>query len=60
MILSRGPALEVPRADLQSSPDAATAQPDAATPEAIEPEPILWVLHAPACRARCFTTSCAS
>jgi hypothetical protein len=60
MILSRGPVLEVPLADSQSSPDAATAQPDAATPEALEREPILWVLRASAYRARCFTTSCAS
>jgi formate hydrogenlyase transcriptional activator len=60
MILSRGPVLEVPLAELQSSPDAATAQPDAATLEAIEREPILWVLRASVCHARCFTTSCAS
>ena len=60
MILSRGPILEVPLAELQSSPDAATEQPDAATLEAIEREPILWVLHASVCHARCFTTSCAS
>jgi hypothetical protein len=49
MILSRGLGLEVPLAELLSSPDAATAQPDAATLEAIEREPILWVLHASAC-----------
>ena len=45
-ILSRGPALEVPLAELKQSADAATAQPDAATLEAIEREHILRVLRA--------------
>jgi formate hydrogenlyase transcriptional activator len=68
MILSRGPVLGVPLAELQPSADAATAQPDAATLEAIEREHILRVLRASnwviggasACRARRSTTSCGS
>lgn len=46
MILSRGPALEVPFAELKQPADAAPAQPDAATLEAIEREHILRVLRA--------------
>jgi formate hydrogenlyase transcriptional activator len=46
VILSRGPVLEVPLAELQPPADAATAQPDGATLEAIEREHILRVLRA--------------
>jgi formate hydrogenlyase transcriptional activator len=46
IILSRGPVLEVPLAELKQPVDAATAQPDAATLEAIEREHILRVLRA--------------
>jgi formate hydrogenlyase transcriptional activator len=46
MILSRGPVLEVPLAELKQSADTATAQPDAATLKAIEREHILRVLRA--------------
>jgi formate hydrogenlyase transcriptional activator len=46
MILSRGPVLEVPLAELKQPADAATARPDAPTLEAIEREHILRVLRA--------------
>jgi formate hydrogenlyase transcriptional activator len=46
MILSRGPVLEVPLAELKQPVDAATTQPDAGTLEAIEREHILRVLRA--------------
>jgi transcriptional regulator with AAA-type ATPase domain len=59
MILSRGPVLEVPLAELQHSAKAAPTQPEAATLEAIEPEHILralreshWVTGLLRCRGR--------